>query len=115
MGFLDKMKATVGASGAGGPGMVGTASYGKMAQRIYHDGVEASAVVNAIRPSGQTDISGAEWVDFDVLISKPDGEQYQTTIKQSIMGAQLNDIREGATVTVKYDPNQPEVALIHGW
>ncbi len=124
MGFLKNMRdmqsqgqamAQQAQAGAGGMGMGDQVAYGQMAQKLYHGGVEASGVVNAIRPSGQTDISGAQWVDFDVTINKPDGTQYQTTIKQSIVGGQLDDIKEGATVTVKYDPDQPEVALIHGW
>ena len=39
----------------------------------------------------------------------------QTTISQSMLPAQLEEIGEGAPITVKYDPDSPTSALIYGW
>jgi hypothetical protein len=98
----------------GGAGMSDQVAYGQMAQKLYHGGVDASGVVHTIRP-GQPDMTGNVWTEFDVSIKKPDGELYQTTIKQSMLPAQLEEIREGAAITVKYDPDSPTSALIYGW
>jgi hypothetical protein len=123
LGFLKNMRdmqaqgqamAQQGAAGMGGAAMSDQVAYGQMAQKLYHGGVDASGVVHSIRP-GQADMTGNVWTEFDVSIKKPDGELYQTTIKQSMLPAQLEEIREGAAITVKYDPDAPEMALIYGW
>jgi hypothetical protein len=121
LGFLKNMRdmqaqgqAMAQQAQVGGMGMSDQAAYGQMAQKLYHGGVDASAVVHSIRP-GQPDMAGNVWTEFDVSIKKPDGELYQTTIKQSMLPAQLQEIREGAAITVKYDPESPTSALIYGW
>ena len=100
---------------AAGPGMNEQVAYAQMAQKLYASGIDASAVVHTIRPTGQTDVGGGQWTDFDVSIKKPDGELYQTTIRQGMLPAQLEEISEGAAITVKYDPDSPTMALIYGW
>ena len=105
-----------GMSGMPGMGDMGAqAAYAQLAQKLHASGVEAPGVVHAIRPSGQTDISGGQQVDFDVSIRPAAGEPYQTTISQSMLPAQLEGIAEGAAITVKYDPDSPTSALIYGW
>jgi hypothetical protein len=115
-------QATAGQGGAGGmsgiPGMgdMGAqAAYAQLAQKLQASGVEAPGVVHSIRPSGQTDISGAQQVDFDVSIRPAAGDPYQTTISQSMLPAQLEGLAEGGAITVKYDPDSPTSALIYGW
>jgi len=105
-----------GTSGMAGAGDMGAqAAYAQLAQKLHASGVEAPGVVHSIRPSGQTDISGAQQVDFDVSIRPADGDPYQTTISQSMLPAQLEGIGDGAAITVKYDPDSPTSALIYGW
>jgi len=110
--------------GGMGPGMGGMpgmgdmgaqAAYAQLAQKLQASGVEAPGVVHSIRPSGQTDISGGQQVEFDVSIRPSAGEPYQTTISQSMLPAQLEGISEGAAITVRYDPDSPTSALIYGW
>ena len=99
----------------GGGDMQSQAAYAQMAQKLHQSGVEAPGVVHAIRPTGQTDIGGGQQVEFDVSI-KPDGaDPYQTTIKQSMLPAQLEDFSDGKSITVKFDPDSPTSALIYGW
>ena len=99
----------------GGGDMQAQAAYAQMAQKLHQSGVEAPGVVHAIRPTGQTDIGGGQQVEFDVSI-KPDGaDPYQTTIKQSMLPAQLEDFSDGKSITVKFDPDSPTSALIYGW
>jgi hypothetical protein len=50
-----------------------------------------------------------------VSIKPSSGDPYQTTIKQSMLPAQMEGIAEGQSITVKYDPDSPTSALIYGW
>jgi hypothetical protein len=127
MGFMDKMKGmqqqaqdamsnTGGMQqGMGGGDTAGQAAYAQLAQKLQAGGVEAPGTVNAIRPTGQTDMGGGQQVEFAVTITPSGGEAYQTTISQSMLPAQLEGIAEGAAITVKYDPDNPQMALIYGW
>ena len=102
------------AHGMGGD-MTGQAAYAQMAQKLHASGVEAPGVVHAIRQTGQTDVGGGQEVEFDVSIKPATGDPYQTTIKQSMLPAQMEGISEGASITVKYDADSPTSALIYGW
>jgi hypothetical protein len=127
MGFMDKMKGmqqqaqdamsnTGGVSGAmGGGDMAAQAAYAQLSQKLAAAGVEAPGTVNAIRPTGQTDMGGGQQVEFDVTIAPNGGEPYQATISQSMLPAQLEGISEGGAITVKFDPDNPQMALIYGW
>ena len=104
-------------TGQGGMGgdMAEQAAYAQMANKIGQSGVEAPGVIHSIRPSGQTDISGGQMVEFDVSVKPDGGEPYQTTIKQSMLPAQMEGLSDGQSITVKYDPDSPTSALIHSW
>ena len=132
MGLFGKMKdaqqqaqeAMAGAGAAQAPGampgmdgaaMAAQAAYAQKAQKLHAQGVEAPAQLHSIRPTGTTDVGGGQEVDFDVTITPAGGAPYQTTIRQSMLAAQLEGISEGAAITVKYDPDDPTQALIYGW
>ena len=131
MGFLDKMKgaqqqakdAMAGAGqppsgmppGMGGTDMAAQAAQAQMYQKLAQSGVEAPGVIHSIRPTGQTDISGGQQTEFDVSIKPAEGEPFQTTIVQSMLPAQMEDLSEGKSITVKYDPDSPTSALLHSW
>ena len=105
-----------GMQGMGGMGdMAAQAATAQKMQKLAAAGVEAPGVIHAIRPTGQTDISGGQNVDFDVSIRPAEGDPYQTTITQSMLPAQMEGLAEGAAITVKYDPDSPTSALIYGW
>ncbi|HEX8075142.1 MAG TPA: DUF3592 domain-containing protein [Thermoleophilaceae bacterium] len=129
MGFRDKIRgaqdqaqqAMTGAGqgqGAAVPGMgdLGAqAAYAQMAQKLAQSGVEAPGVIHSIRPTGETDMGGGQKTEFDVSIRPAEGEPFQTTISQSMLPAQMEDLSEGKSITVKYDPDSPTSALIYGW
>jgi hypothetical protein len=133
MGLFDKMKdaqaqakeAMAGAGagagmgggvpGAGGMDMNAIAAESAKMQKISQAGVEAPGVIHTIRPSGQTDVSGAQRVAFDVSVRPADGEPYQTTIEQSMLPAQMEGLSDGQAITVKYDPDAPTSAIIFSW
>jgi hypothetical protein len=117
MGLFSKKRDAQGqqaAFGLGG-GVAGQMAYAQLAQKLHQSGVQANAVVNAVRPTGQVDFGGAPEIDFDVTITKPTGETYATTVRQGMNAAQANEIRQGATVSVKYDADNPAQAMIYGW
>ena len=127
MGFRDKMRAAqeqaqqavsgAGASipGVGGMDMNAQAAYAQRAQKLAQSGVEAPGVIHSIRPTGQTDLGGGQQTEFDVSIRPATGDPFQTTISQSMLPAQMEDLSEGKSITVKYDPDSPTSALIYGW
>ena len=104
-----------GMGGAMGGDMAEQAAYAQLANKLGQSGVEAPGVVHAIRPTGETDMGGGQKVEFDVSIKPADADAFQTTIKQSMLPAQLEDFSEGKSITVKYDPDSPTSALIYGW
>ncbi len=103
-----------GMAGMGGD-MSGQAAYAQLAQKLHQSGVEAPGVIHAIRPSGQSEFGGGQKVEFDVSIRPATGDPYQTTINQSMLPAQMEGLSEGKPITVKYDPDAPQMALIYGW
>ncbi len=103
------------ASQMGGGDMAAQAAYAQLAQKLAQSGVEAPGVIHSIRPSGQTEMGGGQQVEFDVSVKPDAGDPYQTTIKQSMLPAQMEDLSEGKSITVKYDPDSPTSALIYGW
>lgn len=102
------------AGGLGGD-MTAQVEYAQRAQKLGREGVEAPAVVEAIRPTGQTELGGSQVVDFDLTITPAQGRPYATSISQSMLPAQLETLSQGARVEVKYDPDDPMKALIYSW
>jgi hypothetical protein len=115
MGGMGGMSGMAGMPGMGGMDMAAQAAEAQKMQKIATAGVEAPGVIHAIRPSGQTEISGGQRVDFDVSIRPDGGEPFQTTINQSMLPAQLEGLAEGQAITVKYDPDAPASAIIYSW
>ena len=108
------MSGMAGGMSAGMGDMGGQAAYAQLAQKLHASGVEAPGVVHAIRP-GAKQFGGGQQVEFDVSIRPAAGDPYQTTITQSMLPAQMEGIHEGSAITVKYDPDAPQMALIYGW
>jgi hypothetical protein len=96
-------------------GMGGQAAYAQMAQKIYQAGVEAPGVIHSINPTGNTDMGGGQETQFEVSIKPAEGDPFQTTITQAMLPAQMEDLSEGKSITVKYDPDSPTSALIYSW
>ena len=90
-------------------------AYAELAQRLYAGGVEAPAVIHGIRATDQTDMSGGRKYEFDVSIRPASGELYQTQISQHMLPVQMEGLADGQAITVKYDPEAPQMALIHNW
>jgi hypothetical protein len=127
MGLLDRVKnaqqqaagAMAGVGGAagmtGGGDMSAQMAAAQLANKLGAQGVEASGVIRAIRPTGETDMGGGQKTEVDVTIAPEGGSPYDTTITQSFLAAQLEGLEAGGVVTVKYDPDNPSAALMYGW
>ena len=127
MGLLDRVKnaqqqaagAMAGAGGiggmTGGGDMSAQMQAAQLANKLGAQGVEASGVIRAIRPTGETDMGGGQKTEVDVTIAPEGGSPYDTTITQSFLAAQLGGLEAGGVVTVKYDPDNPSAALLYGW
>jgi len=89
--------------------------YVQMVNKIGKSGVPAPGEILALRAVGTPDMSGAVQHDIDVTV-RPEGlDPYQTTIHQSLLPGQLKGLSEGKAVTVKYDPDNPNDALLSSW
>lgn len=99
-----------GVAGIGDPAQ--QASQAHLVTRLGDTGVPASAVIDALRPTGQPDIRGGQRVQVRVTIRPTGGPPYQTTIMQSFLPSQMEDLSPGKTIGVKYDPEDPTAALI---
>ena len=121
MGLLDRVKSAqsqaAGAlAGVGGGGdMAAQAAYAQLVNKLGKVGVEAPAVIGALRPTGQTDMGGGQMTEVDVTITPSGGQPYQTTVRQSFLPSQLEGLSLGGAIGVKYDPDNPSGALIYSW
>jgi len=88
--------------------------YRDLAQKLKTSGVEAPAVINAIRRGETEPFSGSISTELDVTIKPATGAAYEATVKQAMLPAWLDILSEGEAVTVKYDPDSPTSALIYG-
>ena len=117
MGFLDKLKgAAEGAQAATSKVGVG-ASRGQMdlanrAQRLTKVGVDTPARIDAMTPTGKTDAPGGAEHDITLTVSPAGGQPYTLTINQYVYPS--FPFQQGDDVTVKVDPDDPQVAMIFG-
>ena len=119
-GARDAMAAAGQAAGQAVGGLGGAFSapdpgYVQMVNKIGKSGVQAPGTLKAMRVTGSPDMSGASMHEFDVSITPAGQAAYDTTIHQSMLPQQLTTLKEGAAVTVKYDPDNPINALLYGW
>jgi hypothetical protein len=131
MGLLDRMKhaqeqASEAMSHAGGvKGMMGNvgsmiptagdATYAQLAKKLKESGVEAPGTITAIRDTGGRDMGGGQKAEIDVTITPSGGAPYDATVTQSFQPAALEGLSVGHAVKVKYDPDNPQMALMYGW
>jgi hypothetical protein len=88
--------------------------YRELAQKLTASGVEAPAVITAIRRGVADPVSGSIKTELDITIKPAAGAPYAATVKQAMLPAWLDTLSAGEPVTVKYDPDSPTSALIYG-
>ena len=90
-------------------------AYAAFVQRVHRDGVEASAVVRRLAPTGQTDLGGGAAVEMVVSVRIGEGELADMQVRQHLLPAQLEALRPGTEVVVKYDRQAPTQAVLVRW
>jgi hypothetical protein len=109
MGFMDKLKGT--AKQAFNP--AGMAGERDKISRINKVGVETPATVNSMREVG-TQFGGGHQIEFDLTVHPDGGEDYQVHVSQSLHDATLQGVSDGAKITVKVDPDDPQSLMVWG-
>lgn len=98
-----------------GGDMATQAAQAQLYAKLAASGVEAPGTIDAIRPIGGPDFSGATPHEFDVTITPTGGAPYQTTIRQGMLPVQMEGISQGMACTAKYDPDNPASACLFSW
>jgi hypothetical protein len=109
MGFLGKVKGT--AKQALNP--VGQIAERDKIMRINQVGVETPATVSSMSEVG-TQLGGGHQIEFDLTVHPQGGEDYQVHLSQSLHDVSLKGLAEGADITVKVDPDNPQSLLVWG-
>jgi hypothetical protein len=90
-------------------------AYAAFVQKVHKDGVQAPAVVRRFQATGQTDLGGGHAVEIVVAVKVREGELTDMQVRQHMLTAQLEGLREGAEVVVRYDADDPTRAVLVSW
>jgi hypothetical protein len=117
MGFMDRFKGAAESVQARTAGMGIGASAEQMelanrAQKLNSSGIDTPAHIDSMTATGNTDTPGGTEYDITLTVSPAGGESYQVTTNQYIYPR--NPFGEGENVTVKVDPDDPNVLMIFG-
>ena len=117
MGFLDRLKGAAESAQAATSKIGVGASRGQMdlanrAQKLTKVGVDTPAHIDSMTATGNTDTPGGTEYDIALTVSPAGGAAYQVTMNQYIYPS--NPFTEGENVTVKVDPDDPNVVMIFG-
>ena len=81
--------------------------------RINQAGVETPGTIRSIAPTGRKDIGGVEY-QVEVEVRPAAGEPYTASFNQPLVEQQMPFYTEGAEVTLKVDPEDPNSILLWG-
>ena len=117
MGFMDRFKGAAESVQAATAGMGIGASAEQMelanrAQKLGSSGIDTSAHIDAMTATGNTDAPGGTEYNITLTVSPAGGESYQVTTNQYVYPR--NPFGEGENVTVKVDPDDPNVLMMFG-
>ena len=117
MGFLDRLRGAAESAQAATSKVGVGASRGQMdlanrAQKLVKVGVDTPAHIDAMTSTGNTDKPGGTEYDITLTVSPSGGAPYSVTTNQYIYPS--NPFSEGENVTVKVDPDDPNVVMIFG-
>jgi len=87
----------------------------KAMKNLHKHGVEGPAVMHSMRPTDVADLSGGRKFEFDVSIQLASGASHRTQISQHMLPWQVNRFAEGRPLTVKYDADEPDNAILADW
>ena len=117
MGFLDRLKGAAESTSAATSKFGVGASRGQIdlanrAQKLVKVGVDTPAHIDSMTSTGNTDKPGGTEYNITLTVSPAGGDAYSVTTNQYIYPS--NPFSEGEDVTVKVDPDDPNVVMIFG-
>ena len=87
----------------------------KAMKNLRKRGVQGPAVIHSMRPTDVVDLSGGRKFEFQVSFQLESGESHETQIAQHMLPFQVERLSEGRPITVKYDPGDPDNAILVDW
>ena len=117
MGFMDRFKGAAESVQAKTAGMgIGASAeqieLANRAQKLRSAGIETPAHIDGMTATGNTDTPGGTEYNITLTVSPAGGDSYQVTTNQYIYPS--NPFTDGENVTVKVDPDDPNVLMIFG-
>ena len=115
MGFMDRLKGAAESAQAATSKVGVGASAGQMAlanraQKLMKVGVDTPAHIDSMTATGNTDTPGGTEYDITLTVSPAGAEPYTVAMNQYVYPS--NPFGEGENVTVKVDPDDPNVVMI---
>lgn len=117
MGLMDRVKraaesAQAATSSVGVGASAGQMALANRAKKLMSDGVDAPAHIDKMTSTGNTDTPGGTEHTITLTVKPAGGDPYQVETNQYIYPS--SPFSEGEDVTVKVDPNDPNVVMIFG-
>jgi protein-disulfide isomerase len=117
VGLMDRLKkgaesVSAATSKVGVGASAGQIELANRAQKLTKVGVDTPAQIDSMAATGKTDKPGGTEYDIALTITPVSGDSYQVTINQYTYPS--NPFTEGENVTVKVDPDDPQVVMIFG-
>ena len=117
MGFLDRLKkgaesVSAATSKVGVGASAAQIELANRAKKLTKVGVDTPAHIDSMAATGNTDKPGGTEYDITLTVTPAAGDTYQVTINQYTYPS--NPFTEGENVTVKVDPDDPQVVMIFG-
>lgn len=117
MGFMDRLRGAAESAQATTSKFGVGASRGQMdlanrAQKLMKVGIDTPAHIDSMSSTGKTDTPGGTEYDITLTVTPSTGEPYRLTMNQYIYPS--NPFQQGDNVTVKVDPDDPNVVMIFG-
>ena len=117
MGFMDRLKGAA-ESVQAQTSKVGVGASGDQmalankAKRLMDVGVDTPAHIDSMEPTGNTDTPDGAENNITATVKPPGGEAYEVTFNQYVYPSA--PFASGEEVTVKVDPDDPNVVMIWG-
>jgi hypothetical protein len=117
MGFMDRLKGAAESvqaqtSKVGVGANADQMALANKAKKLMGSGVDTPAHIDSMEPTGATDTPGGAENVITVTVKPPAGEAYEVTFNQYIYPSA--PFSAGEDITVKVDPDDPNVVMIWG-
>ena len=117
MGFMDRFRGAAESAQAvtshvGIGASADQIALANLGQKLMSSGVETPAHIDAMTPTGKTDVPGGAEHSVTVTVTPPEGEPRAATFSQYVYPA--TPFAAGDDVTVRIDPDDANAMLLWG-